>query len=460
MNVSRGQLARGACLFALAIGLASDAHAKTAEELTVALDTIWVVLTGSLVFFMNLGFGLVESGFCRSKNTVNVLSKNFIVFAISCLAFYLFGWGLMFGNGTGLVGLEGLFTINGADNSPATGDAYMGAYKAIAWTGVPLYAKFFFQLVFAGTAATIVSGAVAERIKYLSFILFSFLLVAFVYPVTGHWIWGGGWLSAAGMWDFAGSTVVHSVGGWAALAGVIVLGPRLGKFGTDGTVHPIPGHSMTSGFIGCLVLWLGWFGFNPGSTMASDPNAISHVFMTTNTAAFMGLLSATALSWIWDSKPDLGMSINGCLAGLVAITAPCAFVTVNASLIIGLLAGLIVVCAVKLLDAAKLDDPVGAIPVHLFNGVFGTLCVGLFAVDKITGAATGNGLFNGGGTTLLFAQIQGVVAVGVYTLVASFVFWYAIKMIVGLRVSKDEEEEGLDIGEHGQDAYHIGLAEH
>lgn len=460
MNVSRGQLARGACLFALAIGLASDAHAKTAEELTIALDTIWVVLTGSLVFFMNLGFGLVESGFCRSKNTVNILSKNFIVFAISCLAFYVFGWGLMFGNGTGLMGFEGMFTVSGADNSPATGDAYMGAYKAIAWTGIPLYAKFFFQLVFAGTAATIVSGAVAERIKYLSFIIFSFLLVAFVYPVTGHWIWGGGWLASAGMWDFAGSTVVHSVGGWAALAGVIVLGPRLGKFGADGKVYPIPGHSMTSGFIGCLVLWLGWFGFNPGSTMASDPNAISHVFMTTNTAAFMGLLSATALSWIWDGKPDLGMSINGCLAGLVAITAPCAFVTVNASLIIGFLAGLIVVCAVKLLDAVKIDDPVGAIPVHLFNGVFGTLCVGLFAVDKITGAATGNGLFNGGGTTLLFAQIQGILAVGVYTLVASFIFWYAIKMLVGLRVGKDEEEEGLDIGEHGQDAYHIGLAEH
>jgi len=460
MRLSTWQVVRAGCLFAAAVGLASDAHAKTAEELTIALDTIWVVLTGSLVFFMNLGFGLVESGFCRAKNTVNILSKNFTVFAISCLAFYVLGWGLMFGNGSGFLGFEGLLTLGGSDNSPATGDAYQGAYKAIAWTGIPLYAKFFFQLVFAGTAATIVSGAVAERIKYLSFILFSFLLVAFVYPVTGHWIWGGGWLAGAGFWDFAGSTVVHSVGGWAALAGVIVLGPRIGKFGADGKAYAIPGHSMTSGFIGCLVLWLGWFGFNPGSTMASDPNAIAHVFMTTNTAAFMGILSATALSWLWDGKPDLGMSINGCLAGLVAITAPCAFVTVNAALIIGLVAGLIVVGAVKLLDAVKIDDPVGAIPVHLFNGVFGTICVGLFAVDKITGAATGNGLFNGGGMTLLVAQLQGIVAVGVYTLVASFVFWYAIKALVGLRVSKDEEEEGLDIGEHGQDAYHIGLAEH
>jgi ammonium transporter, Amt family len=440
-------------LFLIALAVASNAQAKTAEELTIALDTIWVLVTASLVFFMNLGFALVESGFCRAKNTVNILSKNFIVFAISCLAFYLFGWGLMFGNGTGLLGLEGLFSLGGADNSPATGDAYMGAYKAIAWTGVPLYAKFFFQLVFAGTAATIVSGAVAERIKYLSFIVFSFLLVAFVYPVTGHWIWGGGWLATAGFWDFAGSTVVHSVGGWAALAGILVLGPRMGKYAPDGTVRAIPPHSMTSGVIGCFVLWLGWFGFNPGSTMAADPNAISHIFMTTNTAAFVALLSATALNWIWDGKPDLGMSVNGCLAGLVAITAPCAFVTVNAALIIGFAAGLIVVCAVKLLDALRIDDPVGAVPVHLFNGVFGTICVGLFAVDKITGAATGNGLFNGGGMTLLIAQLTGVGAVAVYTMVASLVFWFAIKVTLGLRVSPQEEEEGLDIGEHGQSAY-------
>jgi Amt family ammonium transporter len=433
--------------------LASDAHAKTAEELTVALDTIWVVVTAALVFFMNLGFALVESGFCRAKNTVNILSKNFIVFAISCLAFYVFGWGLMFGNGNGYFGFEGLLALGGSDNSPATGDAYSGAYTAIAWTGVPLMAKFFFQLVFAGTAATIVSGAVAERIKYISFIIFSFLLVAFVYPITGHWIWGGGWLAGAGFWDFAGSTVVHSVGGWAALAGVLVLGPRLGKFGPDGKVHPIPGHSMTSAVIGCFVLWLGWFGFNPGSTMAADPNAIAHIFMTTNSAAFMGLLSATALCWTWDGKPDLGMSINGCLAGLVAITAPCAFVTVNASLVIGLCAGLIVVCAVKLLDAVKIDDPVGAIPVHLFNGVFGTACVGIFAVDGLTGAATGSGLLYGGGMTLLIAQLKGIAAVGAYTMVASLVFWYAIKLVIGARVRPQEEEEGLDIGEHSQVAY-------
>jgi Amt family ammonium transporter len=436
------------------LGLAATAEAKTAEELTVAADTVWTLITAALVFFMNLGFALVESGFCRSKNTVNILSKNFVVFAISSLAFYIFGWGLMFGNGSGWIGWEGVMALGGADNSPAMGDMYQGAYKSIAWTGIPLYAKFFFQLVFAGTAATIVSGSVAERIKYISFILFSFLLVSFVYPVTGHWIWGGGWLATAGFWDFAGSTVVHSVGGWAALAGILVLGPRIGKF-KDGRAQALPGHSMTSGVIGCFVLWLGWFGFNPGSTMMADPGPIAHIFLTTNTAAIMALLSATALSWVWDGKPDLGMSINGCLAGLVAITAPCAYVSVNSALIIGLFAGLVVVCAVKLLDIVKIDDPVGAVPVHLFCGVFGTLSVGLFAQDKIAGVATGNGLFMGGGTTLLFAQLQGIVAVGVYTMVVSLVFWYLIKATLGLRVSAREEEEGLDLGEHGQEAYHI-----
>jgi Amt family ammonium transporter len=455
MNLRKRQVLCTAGILVGCLAMASNAHAKTAEELTVAVDTVWVLITAALVFFMNLGFALVESAMCRSKNTVNILSKNFIVFAVSSLAFYLFGWGLMFGNGNGFTGIEGLLMAGGADNSPATGDAYMGAYKSIAWTGVPLNAKFFFQLVFAGTAATIVSGSVAERIKYASFILFSFLLVAFVYPITGHWIWGGGWLATAGFWDFAGSTVVHSVGGWAALAGILVLGPRLGKYGADGKVNPIAPHSYTSAVIGCFVLWLGWFGFNPGSTMAADANAIAHIFMTTNTAAIMALLSATFVSWAWDGKPSLGMSVNGCLAGLVAITAPCAFVTVKVSLLIGLLAGILVVCAVKLLDSLKIDDPVGAVPVHLFNGVFGTLCVGLFAVDKIAGAATGNGLFNGGGATLLIAQLKGIAAVGVYTLAVSLVFWFIVKAVMGLRVSKAEEEEGLDIGEHGEVAYII-----
>lgn len=418
----------------------------------VVLDTLWVLMTAMLVFFMNLGFALVESGFARSKNTVNILSKNFIVFAVSSLAFWVIGWGMMFGNGSGFIGIEGLFGLGGVDNSPATGDAYNGVYSAISWATVPLLAKFFFQLVFAGTAATIVSGAVAERIKYISFIVFSFVLVAIMYPITGHWIWGGGWLASLGFWDFAGSTVVHSVGGWAALAGVIVLGPRLGKY-KDGKVHPIPGHNMTAAVTGALVLWLGWFGFNPGSTMAADPEAISRIAITTNSAAIMGILASTATAWIVLGKPDLSMTINGCLAGLVAITAPCAFVSVESSLIIGTLAGVLVVYAVLFFDKMKIDDPVGALAVHLVNGVFGTLCVGLFAQDHFSPNTTGNGLFFGGGAGLLTSQVIGVLAVGAFTFVAAFIVWYVIKFTLGVRVSENEEAEGLDIGEHGMEAY-------
>lgn len=421
-------------------------------ETKVIVDTLWVLITGMLVFFMNLGFALVESGFARSKNTVNILSKNFIVFAVSSLAFWAIGWGLMFGNGTGFIGLEGLYAIGGADNSPATGDAYSGVYSSLSWATVPLLAKFFFQLVFAGTAATIVSGAVAERIKYISFIVFSFFLVAIMYPITGHWIWGGGWLAAMGFWDFAGSTVVHSVGGWAALAGVLVLGPRIGKF-KDGKINPIPGHNMTSAVTGAIVLWLGWFGFNPGSTMAADPEAISRIIITTNSAGIAGILTSTLVAWLLLGKPDLSMTINGLLAGLVAITAGCAYVSVESSLIIGGVAGVIVVFAVIGFDKLKLDDPVGALAVHLANGVFGTICVGLFAQDVFIPNTTGNGLFFGGGTTLLVAQLTGIAAVGAFTFVISYIVWYLLKVTMGIRVSEKEEVEGLDIGEHGMEAY-------
>lgn len=421
-------------------------------ETKVIVDTLWVLITAMLVFFMNLGFALVESGFARSKNTVNILSKNFIVFAVSSLAFWAVGWGFMFGNGNGLIGHEGLYGIGGADNSPVTGDAYSGVYSAMSWATVPLMAKFFFQLVFAGTAATIVSGAVAERIKYISFILFSFFLVAVLYPITGHWIWGGGWLAGLGFWDFAGSTVVHSVGGWAALAGVIVLGPRIGKF-KDGKINPIPGHNMTSAVTGAIILWLGWFGFNPGSTMAADPDAISRIILTTNSAGIAGILSSTAVAWLVLGKPDLSMTINGLLAGLVAVTAPCAFISVESSLIIGAVAGVIVVFAVIGFDKAKLDDPVGALAVHLANGVFGTMCVGLFAQDHFIPNTTGNGLFFGGGTTLLIAQLTGIAAVAAFTFVVSYIIWYLLKVTFGIRVSEKEEYEGLDIGEHGMEAY-------
>lgn len=428
----------------------------TTADLKVAADTMWVMVTGMLVFFMNLGFGCVESGFCRAKNCVNILSKNFIVFAVSTFGFWLVGWGIMFGNGSLYIGQEGLWMVGGADNSPATGDAYSGAYSSIAWTGVPLSAKFFFQLVFAGTAATIVSGAVAERIKYLSFIVFSLLMAVIIYPVVGHWIWGGGWLATKGFFDFAGSTQVHSIGGWAALSGILFLGPRIGKYTADGKVNAIPGHNMTAAFIGCLVLWFGWFGFNPGSTMAADPKFIADVALTTNLAAAMATISATATAWILLKKPDIGMTLNGCLAGLVAITAPCAFVTAEASALIGLIAGVLVVLAVLAFDRAKIDDPVGATSVHLVNGVFGTLCIGLFSHPDLIarGAGLKAGVLYGGGMDQLIVQATGVVATAVYVFVVSSICWLVIKATMGLRVSKEEEMDGLDHGEHGNEAYH------
>jgi ammonium transporter, Amt family len=426
--------------------------AQTVAELKVALDTVWVMLTAFLVFFMNLGFALVESGLARSKNTVNILAKNFIVFAVSSLSFYVIGWGLMFGDGNALVGTQGLFFASGVDNSPAMGDAYAGVYSALNWTGVPLWAKFFFQLVFAGTAATIVSGAVAERVKFHAFIIFSFAMVGIIYPIIGHWIWGGGWLAKLGMFDFAGSTVVHSVGGWAALAGAIILGPRLGKYSRDGRVNPIPGHNLSTATAGGLILWFGWFGFNPGSTMAASAVDIARIAVTTNTAAATAAFTATLAAWLMIGKPDLTMIINGALAGLVAITAPCAFVSVASAVIIGAISGVLVVAAVLFFDRIRVDDPVGAISVHLVNGVFGTLCVGLFAQDLVP-KTTGDGLFFGGGTGLLLAQLVAVVTVGIFAFAVASIVWLVIKATVGIRVSEEEEIEGLDVGEHGISAY-------
>lgn len=413
-------------------------------DLQVAADTIWVIVTGVLVFFMNLGFGMLESGLCRSKNTANILAKNFIVFSIATISFWLVGWGLMFGDGNGFMGLKGLFMLGGADNSPLI-DGYQGVYSAISWAGVPLYAKFFFQLVFAATAATIVSGVVAERVKFISFILFSFIIVALMYPITGHWIWGGGWLGNLGMLDFAGSTVVHSVGGWAGLAGAILLGPRIGKYAPDGSVRPIPGHSLALATLGCFVLWFGWFGFNPGSTMAAAFSDIALIAVTTNIAAAAGAFAATFVAWWAVGKPDLTMILNGALAGLVAITAPCAFVTPGEAMIIGLVAGTLVVYSVLFFDRIHIDDPVGALSVHLTNGIWGTLAVGLFAGD--------GGLFHGGGFGLLRAQIIGVVAVGLFTFVVAAIVWGVLKATIGIRVSAEEEATGLDIGEHANEAY-------
>ena len=434
------------------------------SSLRIGMDTVWVLVAGMLVFFMNAGFALVESGLCRSKNTVNILSKNFIVFALSTVAFYVIGWGLMFGDGNAFFGTAGLFFVSGADNSPALGAAYAamnpfstavyaGDYGSLNWTPVPLWAKFFFQLAFAGTAATIVSGAVAERIKITAFIVFSVLLVAFIYPIGGHMIWGGGYLASINFRDFAGSTVVHSVGGWAALAGIIVLGPRMGKF-KDGRAMPLPGHSMTSAALGALILWLGWFGFNPGSTMAAmDGAAISHILVATNMGAVFGTIGATATAWIMMKKPDFSMSLNGCLAGLVAVTAGCAFVTIQSACIIGAIGGVLAVLSVFFFDKLKLDDPVGALSVHLVNGIFGTLALGFFYDNGIATsvAALATGLSPSDQTIV---QLKGVLLVGAIVFPASLVLWYIIKAIFGgIRVSAEEEAEGLDIGEHGNEAY-------
>jgi ammonium transporter, Amt family len=443
-----------ACLIVVATAFSASAQEATVEEtlasMKVGMDTLWVVVGAILVIFMNAGFCMLETGFCRQKNAVNVLSKNLIVFALSTLAFYILGFGLMFGDGNGFIGTQGLFFLTGADTSPATGDAYEGVYSSLNWTGVPLAAKFLFQVAFAGTAATIVSGAVAERIKFVDFLIFSLLLVGIAYPITGHWVWGGGWLYGLGFWDFAGSTVVHSVGGWAALMGAAFLGPRIGKY-QGGAVTALPGHNMSIATLGCLILWIGWFGFNPGSTMAVDPS-IAHIAVTTNFGAVGGGIAATITAWVLSGKPDLSMIINGILAGLVAITAGCAFVGYIPAIIIGAVAGVLVVFAVYFFDSIKIDDPVGAVSVHLVNGIWGTLAVGLFGNPAIY-ADGPQGLFYGGGLSQLITQFIGVISVGGLTVLLSSIFWVALKATLGIRVSAEEELAGLDIGEHGMEAY-------
>ena len=420
-------------------------NGEISMDMTTLIDTFWVFLAAILVFFMNLGFASVEAGFARSKNTVNILSKNFIVFAVSSLGFMLLGWGLMFGGDNPFVGTKHLFILGNQD---------LSFYDDTLTSTVPFWGKFFFQLVFCGTAATIVSGAVAERIKYVSFIIFSFVLTLFIYPVVGHWIWGGGWLSKLGFLDFAGDTAVHSLGGWAALSGALILGPRIGKYDKDGKPKAIPGHSMSLAVIGLFVLWLGWFGFNPGSTMSfQHPADVMHILLTTNTSAIAAVLTSTITSWIFIGKPDLGMTVNGCLAGLVGITGSCAFVTVGASLIIGAIAGIIVVFAVMFFDKIKVDDPVGATSVHLVCGVFGTICIGLFAKEGVTTLSVRNGLFYGGGASLLGVELLGIVSVGLFIFVTSSIIWLVLKKTIGIRVTPEEEIAGLDIGEHGNRAY-------
>jgi ammonium transporter, Amt family len=420
--------------------VAQDTPPLKAEDVQGMLNMIWVLIAAILVIFMNAGFAMLETGFCRQKNAVNVLTKNLIVFALSTISFWATGYSLMFANiGNGFIGAGSWFL---SSNSTET--------YGITIAGLTVPVHFLFQVAFAGTAATIVSGAVAERIKFVDFLIFSLLLVGISYPITGHWVWGGGWLSTLGFKDFAGSTVVHAVGGCAALVGAAILGPREGKY-RDGRINAIPGHNMSIATLGCLILWIGWFGFNPGSELAVNAT-VPYIAVTTNLAGAAGGIAATVTSWTKDGKPDLSMVINGILAGLVAITAGCAYVSFVSAVIIGLIAGVIVVYAVSFFDNLRIDDPVGATSVHLVNGIWGTLAVGLFAADVGTGYDV-KGLFFGGGVTQLINQIIGVLACCAFTLVFSAVAWMVLKAVFGMRVSLEEEINGLDIGEHGMEAY-------
>jgi Amt family ammonium transporter len=423
---------------------ATPAYAQSPDPLadfTRGLNTMWVLVASFLVFFMQAGFALLEAGLTRAKNTTNIFFKNLVDFLFATMAFWAVGYAFMFGASAG--GWIG------------TSEFFVSASSADV-ADLPIMAFWFFQLVFAGTAATIVSGAMAERTRFTSYLIYSFVISAIIYPIAGHWMWGGGWLSTlpfgAGFKDFAGSTVVHSVGGWLALIGAIAIGPRIGRFAKDGTPIAIPGHSISLAFLGVFILWLGWFGFNPGSQLAisgANADVVALVAVNTNMAAAAGALTAMFVSWMFVAKkPDLGTALNGVLAGLVAITAPCAFVTPGWSIVIGAVGGVVVVYGAILLEKLKIDDPVSAVPVHLMNGVWGTLAVGIFATEGgVTGLIAGNG-------AQFVAQLIGVLAVGAWCIVTGYVlFFLVLKGWFGLRVSREEEHKGLDIQEHGTDAY-------
>ena len=422
---------------------AADGSVAIAEEISpdrFTVDNLWIMIAGMLVFIMHLGFASLESGLTRSKNTVNILFKNSFIVSIGVLTYAIIGFNLMYPGE-----FNGFFSIG-------SGLAFLGYSTAslkdagnvnpvLYALDMTVFADFFFQAMFAATAATIVSGAVAERIKLSSFLVFITMLVAISYPITGSWKWGGGWLDNLGtpFYDFAGSTIVHSVGGWAALAMVILLGPRLGKYNEDGSVNPIPGHNLVLACIGVFLLWFGWFGFNGGSVLDADPGLVSLVLVTTSCAAGAGAVAAGLTSWFAAGKPDVTMALNGILAGLVGITAGADQMAVWEAIVIGLVAGVIVYFAVLMFDKIRIDDPVGAISVHLVCGIWGTLAVGIFG-DLAGGAQ-------------FVSQLIGIVAIGAFTLAFTFIVGSVIKAAMGLRVSDAEQVEGLDLGEHDMSAY-------
>ncbi|BCO07874.1 ammonium transporter [Desulfolithobacter dissulfuricans] len=406
-----------------------ETNAAAVEAVQTNLNFVWTLIAAALVFFMQAGFAMVESGFTRAKSAVNIMMKNLLDFSMGSLAFWAVGFGLMFGaTKTGWFGTTDFFLSGwtGPDGDP--------------W----VLAFWMFQCVFAATAATIVSGAVAERTKFTGYLIYSFVVCAFIYPIFGSWAWGSllngnGWLEGKGFIDFAGSTVVHSIGGWCALAGAIVLGPRKGKYGPKGEIRAIPGHNIPLAAIGVFILWLGWFGFNPGSTTTGD-TSIAMIFVNTNLAAAAGVVAAMMISWIMFKKPDVGMSLNGALAGLVGITAGCANVSPTSSIIIGLIAGVIVVLSVVTLDRLHIDDPVGAVSVHGVCGAWGTLAAGLFNMEGVT-------------TAIITTQLIGIVAAFVWAFGTAFILFKTIDKTIGLRISEEDELLGVDIVEHGAHAY-------
>jgi ammonium transporter, Amt family len=415
----------------LATGLA--VHAEEAAPAVAAADAMftvnntWMMVSTFLVFIMHLGFATVESGLTRAKNTTNILFKNTLIPAIGLLTYALVGFNLMYPGEFNIIpGIFGFAGFGIGTDAAGLTSAYNPGYTY--WT------DFLFQGMFAATAATIVSGAVAERVKLGSFLIFSTIYVALVYPFVGSWVWGGGWLKEMNFHDFAGSTLVHSVGGWGALAGALLLGPRMGKY-VNGQVKAIMGHNLPLVTIGAFLLWLGWFGFNGGSVLSADPGMVSYVLVTTSLAAAAGIVGSMIVSWTVQKKPDLTMILNGCLAGLVGITAGADVVSVPWAVVIGFVAGVLAVFGVLFFDKLKIDDPVGALSVHLVGGVFGTLAV---AVSP---------------DYTFMTQLVGVLAYGAVCFPAAFLIFFVLKKTIGIRVSEEEELKGLDIGEHGQEAY-------
>ena len=403
------------------------------NDLAISLDTVWMLLAAMLVFWMQPGFALCEAGFTQGKNTVNILMKNFVDFMLGSLLFFFVGFGFMFGSdGAGFIG------------APNWGD--LSFYKG----NLPVEGFLIFQTVFCATSATIVSGAMAERTKFSMYMIYSAFISLIIYPVEGHWTWGGGWLAELGFHDFAGSAIVHSVGGVLALIGAIALGPRRGKYGKDGKSRAIPGHSLALAALGVFILWLGWFGFNPGSQLAASGEvnrlAISHVFLTTNLAAAAGGTATLFLTWIKYGKPSLSMMLNGVLAGLVGITAGCDLVSPWGAVIIGLICGTVLVFAIEFFDhKLHIDDPVGASSVHGVCGILGTLMTGLLATD--------GGLFYGGGLHFFGIQCLGILVIDLWAAVCGFLLFFGIKKFAGLRVEARVEDEGLDVYEHGELCY-------